>query len=330
MDWKMLTALLTCAVLTAGPATGDPVPPPVAPGDDTVDDVEVDDVEVEVDDADDADAPAEGYTLEIVDEGTGAKQKLADDLDAIAEKGVQTAVVEIDTDMKMSVGPQSQEVVSPTIRMVTKITPGERTEDGGLRVSFELTEMRAKERPGAQAGLANMMTMALKAMEGTKGSYTVLPNGATTDVEVDVPAGVPAAQAQQQIDQLRQSVKTMSIPLPDRAVGEGAKWRFAMPLASQGMKLEYEGVVTLAGLEGDTMTLDIAMKQTAETPQNITAQGQQMKLTAFTMSGSGTQAVDLGGLVPKSTIKTSGAMSMEQAGQSIDIEIEADTEVAAE
>jgi len=333
MNWKTFAAVLACLCLTGVPASADPpVPPPAPPGDDdvAVDDIDGVDIADDGADADEAEAGERGFTLTVVDAGEGEKRRLRYDLDRIAAGGPTTATVLVDTDMKVSVGPQSQRVITPTIRMVTTIEPGEVAEDGGLRITFELTEVSAKDRPGSEPGMAAKMNMALKTMRGTKGTYTLLPNGETKDVEVQVPPGVAAAQAQQHVDQLRQTVKTMSMPLPDEKVGEGATWKFEMPLESDGTKQTYAAEVTLESVKGDKLGLSMSIKQEAEAAETINAQGQQVKLTGLKLSGSGKQTADLAGLVPTTTLKTTGTMTMEQAGQAIKIDIDADTKVTGD
>src|ERR1035441_10832463 len=72
-------------------------------------------------------------------------------------------------------------------------------------------------------------------------------------MEFKGPSGVDA-QTRQVMDQMRDSFSSIAAPLPEEAVGPGARWEAKIPIKSQGMTIDHTGTSELVSIEGDRLT----------------------------------------------------------------------------
>src|SRR5207245_919833 len=102
-------------------------------------------------------------------------------------------------------------------------------------------------------------------------------------------------------------------PLPEEAVGPGAKWEVKMPLKSQGMTLDQTATYELVSIEDERVTAKTTLAQTAANQQIQSPAMPNLKLDLTKMNGTGAGDVilDLGRLVPVAgNVKLHSEMSM--------------------
>src|SRR5262249_10525552 len=137
---------------------------------------------------------------------------------------------------------------------------------------------------------------------GIKGltSTGVMSNrGINKKIDVKVPPSSDP-QMRQTMDQMRDSLSNMDAPLPEEAVGVGAKWEVKKPVHSQGMTLEQTADYQLVSLEGDLVNVSFTANQSAENQkiQSPGMGGAQVNLIKMTVDAKGTRAADLSKLNP--------------------------------
>ena len=81
------------------------------------------------------------------------------------------------------------------------------------------------------------MKAAFVGIKGLTGTGTVSSRGFSKGVEFKAPAG-SNPQARQLMDQMKEFVTQLVAPLPEEAVGPGARWEAKTPLKSQGMTMD--------------------------------------------------------------------------------------------
>jgi hypothetical protein len=258
--------------------------------------------------------------IKLTAAGSGPKQALR----FTAKAGMKKVLVlAMDMGMTITVGgmPRTQQV--PTIKMSMDIVVASVAANGDIRYDFKLRESEVvTDDPNDP--VAASVKQALSGMTGLGGSAVVTNRGFTQKVDVNVPAGANA-QVVQFVDSLKQSIGQMSAPLPEEPVGVGAKWETTIKLQQNGLELQQVGTNELVALDGNTITLDLGVKQTAA-PQTIEKDGTKVELKSYTGSGGGHTTIDLTQLVPsKAEVSMKADMQMgagdQDLGMSLDLKI---------
>jgi hypothetical protein len=109
------------------------------------------------------------------------------------------------------------------------------------------------------------------------------------------------------MDQMKDSFANLSSPLPEEAIGPGAKWEVRMPLKSQGMSIDQTTTYELVSLKDDRLNTRVTINQTASKQKVQSPAMPDMKLDLLKMTGTGTGEVslNLGQILPFSGALTS-------------------------
>ena len=78
------------------------------------------------------------------------------------------------------------------------------------------------------------------------------------------------AQTRQLMDQMKDSFSSVAAPLPEEAVGPGARWEVKMPIKSQGMTIDQTATYELVSLEGERLTTKAPSPNTPPTRRSKT------------------------------------------------------------
>ena len=119
---------------------------------------------------------------------------------------------------------------------------------------------------------------------------------------------------------MKGSFAHLAVPLPEEAVGPGAKWEVRMPIKTQGMTIYQTTICELVSLEGERLTTKSAVVQDAanQKVQNPAMPGLKMDLTKMADKGTGELTLDLAKLLPaagNSESHSESSMMMDMAGQ---------------
>jgi hypothetical protein len=171
------------------------------------------------------------------------------------------------------------------------------------------------------------MKSALAGIKGLSATGKLSSHGIHLGMQMKLP---PAADPQmtQIMNQMKDSFSSSSLPLPEEAVGVGAKWEYRSRLKSQGMTIDQTITSELVSLDGDHATLRNTITQNAANQkiQNPAMPGLKMDLTKLTGTGTGTSTLDLSRLLPVSATldektETSMNINMGQKKQSMDMKM---------
>jgi hypothetical protein len=122
------------------------------------------------------------------------------------------------------------------------------------------------------------------------------------------------------MDQMKDLVTQLVAPLPEEAVGPGAKWDVKMPLKSQGITVDQTATYEVVSIEGDRLTIKSTIVQHAANQkiQNPAMPTLKMDLTKMVGSGSGEHTSDLTHLLPTTgtgKVHSETSMTMNMGGQ---------------
>jgi hypothetical protein len=121
-------------------------------------------------------------------------------------------------------------------------------------------------------------------------------------------------QMRQSMDLIKESLSNISLPLPEEAVGSGAKWEVTQALKSQGMTIQQTATYQLASVEGERVIVKGSMVQTAadQKIQNPAIPALKMDVAKMTGEGNANLAFDLSRLLPsRATAESRAQISME-------------------
>lgn len=180
---------------------------------------------------------------------------------------------------------------------VTGITPA-----GDIRYEFEIGGFEAVARPDVPAAVLEATRGALAAVKGLRGHIVVTTRGITREADIEMPSDAPPP-LRAMADSLRQSARQFSAPLPEEAVGAGARWDTTYRMTMNGVTLEQTGRQELTEIDGDRGRLTIAITQTAP-PQPIQdpslPPGTRVNLVSMSSTGTAESVFELTRLTPVS------------------------------
>ena len=182
--------------------------------------------------------------------------------------------------------------------------------------------------------IAAAMKSSLASIRGMTGTGRMSSHGIIKGVEIKLPAAADP-QMSKTMDQMKESFSSSSTPLPEEAVGPGAKWEYQTRIKSQGMTIDQNLHYELIAIEGDRLTLRSTITQNAANQkiQNPVMPSLKVDLTKMTGSGTGNSTLDLGRIMPVSGTlaeKTEVIMDMNVGQQKQTMDMKMDMNITLE
>jgi hypothetical protein len=197
-------------------------------------------------------------------------------------KMVMTMGLGMKVDGKQAAPPQDMPpMVMNMALQVTKTLP-----NGDIRYDFTVTDTDVLAGQKLAPKVVKAMKTALAKIHGMKGHAVVSDRGFNKEAKIDMPPGTDP-QTQQVMQGMQQAMQQLGAPLPKEPVGKGAKWKFVTKLVQQGIKVRQSATYDLVKLEGNTMTCNVTVDQTAPR-QRISAMGVSVDLLSLSSTGGGT------------------------------------------
>ncbi|MCB9669780.1 MAG: hypothetical protein H6734_09950 [Alphaproteobacteria bacterium] len=244
-------------------------------------------------------------TVELIDAGSGAKTSLVLAPKVGADESMEMV---LDLVVGMDMGGESPKVTdAPPVKMVLKGKVVEKTPEGNYRYDFTLTdagiepyeikvEMSDARRKEIDAINAQVREQAEK-YRGTRGSLVVDAHGGLVSSRVDSP-GEPFAN-------LEKSLAHAMVPMPSEPVGVGAKWKAVDRVKESGLSLTQTITYTVKAIDAGHVELEMELAQAGDHDSfkmpNLPA-GTKAELVGLASTGKGTAVVDLGRLLPRTTV----------------------------
>jgi hypothetical protein len=249
--------------------------------------------------------------IKLLDAGSGEKRQLR----FTAEKGLaKTLGMTMGMTMSLDLGGQEMKQKIPVIEMALDLVVTDVAPSGDIRYEFKLVEPTVVDDGSTPPQMVEAIRGAMAGMAGMSGSAVVTNRGFTKEADIQAPPGMNP-QLSQFLDSFKQSVRQMSAPVPEEAVGVGAKWETTTTLTQNGMTLTQVATSELVSFENNVMSLKITMAQSAP-KQKITSNGMTVDLVHYKGNGTGETTLDLAAVVPSSArVDLTSDMEMKAGGQ---------------
>jgi len=222
----------------------------------------------------------------------------------------------------------------PGIKMTMDVSIKSVSADGDISYEMVVGEASVEEDPGAMPQVVEQMKASLGNVKGLSSTGTMSNRGLSKGSEAKLPPGADP-QARQAIEQMKESLSHCSVPLPEEAVGPGARWEVKLPLKSQGMTINQTATYQLLSIEGDRLNAKSTIVQNAANQkiQNPAMPGLKLDVSKMTGNGAGNVTFDLGQLLPSlATINSHSevSMGMNAGGQKQEINMKTDMNIRVE
>ena len=173
----------------------------------------------------------------------------------------------------------------PPITIPMDITVQSVTPSGDINYTTVMGEPGIVEDTNTPPQMAQAMKAAMAKIKGITASGTISSRGISKKVDIKVPPDADP-QMRQSLENMREGMANLGSPLPEEAVGVGAKWEVKMPVKTEGMTIEQTSDYQLDSAAGDHVTTKFTLTQsTANSRVQISS------------NGSGTITSDLSKLV---------------------------------
>jgi len=176
-------------------------------------------------------------------------------------------------------------------------------EDGDISYELVFTRVEIVEQEGVPAAQVEMTRSILQTMVGLKGTAVVSDRGITRRIELEKKEGLNP-QVAQILQGMSSSIQSFSFPLPEEAVGTGARWEVKKQVEMQSIRLKQTSVYELALITGSLRKLKVTMEQSADeqkiSPPGLPA-GTQVNLQSMASKGAGEILLDLRRIVPRTS-----------------------------
>jgi hypothetical protein len=207
----------------------------------------------------------------------------------------------------------------PEIKMTLESTVKEVSANGDITCEQVLTDISVSDDPSASPEVAGAIKTVFAGLKGLAGTGTVSSRGVSKGVVFKAPPGANP-QARQFMDQMKDLFTQLGAPLPEEAVGPGAKWESKTPIKAQGMTIDQTATYEVVSIEGDRLITKNTMAQLAANQkiENPAMPGLKMDLIKSVGSGTGERTFDLAHLLPVAgtgNVHSETAMAMNMGGQ---------------
>jgi hypothetical protein len=269
--------------------------------------------------------PKASTQVELLAPGAEPRQELRFQ-PKVNTKQITTITTNMDAVGSLSGQPMpSIKIPASVMKMETTITQVDA--NGDIHSQFSFTDADVTPAPDSPPEVVNMLRSALKLIVGLKGTSIVDNRGQIKAGNIELPeASDPITN--QLFKQISNSLAQASSPLPQEAVGIGAKWRVASQLNVSGINLSQSTIYELVALKDNVATFNVSLEQQAQS-QKLSLPGMPAGAT-FTLKslksqGQGQIVVPLDMAIPvRSTIsvRSQNEMSVKPANGDEDATLE--------
>jgi hypothetical protein len=232
----------------------------------------------------------------------------------------QTLVLTMKMTMETQMGGAGAPAMKlPAIKMTMDVAVKGVSDNGEITYEIVTGDTTVSDEPGVMPQLAETFKTAVARVKGMSATGTMSSRGLSPGMEFQAAAGTDQ-QARQFMDQMKGSFAQVAAPLPEEAVGPGARWEVKRPIKSQGMTIDQTTTYELVSLEGERLTAKSAVVQHAANQkiQNPAMPQLKVDLTKMTGKGTGELTLELAKLLPvtgTSQAHSETSMTVNMGGQ---------------
>lgn len=239
--------------------------------------------------------------IDLLTAGTGDKKQLRF-TPLINSRQISTLTLKVD-DRNLNVGIPATKLTMEIV--VTQIAP-----NGDISFDFTYKNVDIVAEPGTPPAVIDPIRRSLASLVGLSGAVVVDSRGQTKSTSTKLPQGLDPT-TQQIFEQLSNSLGQLYAPLPEEAVGLGARWRTSQELNVNGIQLTQSAIYELVSNQGSVLQLKMLVEQEAQSQEvklpatpEIPA-GFRVQLRSFSNQGEGEMTLRLGQMLPQRSILSS-------------------------
>jgi hypothetical protein len=165
---------------------------------------------------------------------------------------------------------------------------------------FRFRVIGVKMPEGASEDAAAELGRAVAPLGAVTGTFEVDSRGVTRRADVDVPPGVPP-RLLTLLGNIRTSL--ISVPMPEEAVGVGARWQVQRLHNVGKIKTTQTLVYSLLERKDRVLRLGVTLRQSADPQEVAYDEATSLKVESYEFSGTGSMVMNLDALTPLSEIR---------------------------
>ena len=276
--------------------------------------------------------PQSGSQVKLLQPGTEPRQALHLHPKA-GDKQALSLILKIGMSTKVG-ATEAPSMKIPSITMSLEGTVKEVSPQGDIAYELKMGEPTLAEDSSVMPQIAAALKSALSVMKNSSSTGTMSAHGVNKAVDFKVGAG-GTPQDRQMLDQLKDSLSILEVPLPDEPVGPGAKWEMNRRVNAQGIKLDQTQTFELVSIEGEQLTLKSTLSQRAGSQKISSPNMPSAKVDLNSLKANGTVniTVDQTRFLPvagNSAVHTETVMAMGAAAQKQAVTITLDMDLSLE
>lgn len=195
----------------------------------------------------------------------------------------------------------------PPVRIVMDVVVSDVKPSGDFRYDVKMHDPEVLADKSTPDAVVQAMKDAMKGLGGLTGYAVLTSRGFVQETKLNIPAGA-TPQMRQMLEGMQQAMAQIAAPLPEEAVGPGAKWNTTVNTTMNGIVIAQVASYEIREIKGTSVKLKITLAQTGKSapgaPAVVTLRGK----------GSGETTYELTAVMP-----TLGKMKMRsEAGTTLD------------
>ena len=240
--------------------------------------------------------------LEVISTGTGNKEKLR----FISKVGTkQTINVTLNKDTLMSIGEfKMPRAKLPAYLLQLDSTVTKVDSNGDIHYDIEYSDVKIQGDAQTKPQLIKVISQQIGQLENFKGSAIIDNQGRTKKINYIIPETVDV-NIKFLVEQLSNSLQQLSSPVPEEAVGIGAKWQVSSDTSINGINLRQTTTYELVNVKDSVATLNVNLQQKETSPQVIDYPGLPLDgiltLQSFKAKAKGKVTIELDKVMPTSS-----------------------------
>lgn len=240
--------------------------------------------------------------LQVISTGTGNKEKLRFKTKVGAKQSIN---VTLSKDTLMSIGdfkmPRAKlpAYIITLDSTVTKVEP-----NGDIYYDIAYNNVKIQGDVQTKPELIQVISKQIEQLENFQGSAVIDNQGIVKNINYAIPAKVDV-NIKFLVEQLSNSLQQLSSPVPQEAVGIGAKWQVNSETDINGINLKQTTTYELVNLKDNVATLNVDLQQQEKSSQIIDYPGLPLDgiltLQSFKGNAKGKATIQLDKVMPISS-----------------------------
>lgn len=205
-------------------------------------------------------------------------------------------------------------------------------DNGDISYHFDLASIDVDGGQHAPQ-MVQQIKSATSRLVGMGGHAKLSSRGLVQKMEMKIPSGVDPA-TKELLSEMERSMRQMCDPLPEEAVGSGARWDVQTRYSLRGLDVDQVRRYTLVKRDGNKASLKFIVEQTAR-PQAMKLPnlppGAVVRLDQLASAGDGDVSLDTRQMVPQSSkmaLKTTSVVSVRSEAENVTMRTDMELDIA--